>query len=99
MLAMHALERERQGESLSTLDLHGFHVDEAVDVVRKRLSLCATQHVRRVRIVVGEGRHSSKGQSTVYPAVYEELQRRPHAVRIVSVRPAYIDVELVPGSL
>jgi hypothetical protein len=99
MLAMHALERERQGESLSTLDLHGFHVKEAIDVLQRRLALCAAQHVRRVRVVVGEGRHSSKGQSTVYPAVYEELQRRGQSVRIISVRPAFIDIELVTDFL
>ena len=32
MLTMHALERERGGQhGVSTLDLHGFHVDEAQD--------------------------------------------------------------------
>jgi hypothetical protein len=99
MLAMHALERERDGESLATLDLHGFHVAEAVDVLQRRLALCASQHVRRVRVVVGEGRHSAKGQSTVYPAVYEELGRRRQTVRIVSLRPAFIDIEILSDFL
>lgn len=96
MIAMRALEEERtSGNPVSVLDLHGFHVDEALDVVMRRLQLCETKSVARVKIIIGRGAHSVQGKSTVFPAVLNTLRHEPQIAnhwQVVSVKPAVIEV-------
>ncbi|PBJ74711.1 hypothetical protein TcG_07824 [Trypanosoma cruzi] len=98
-IAMIALERERLArDPASTLDLHGFHVDEAVEVLRRRVQLCVQKGIRRLTIVIGSGRHSRCGHSTIYPVVLRQLKEDPELERFVklkSVKPAYIEVDIV----
>jgi len=92
MLAMHALERERSGQQgVSTLDLHGFHVDEAQDVLARRVEMCLRKRVTKLRVVVGHGNHSKSGKSVIYPRVLSQLRADPR-VSVKSVLPAEIVV-------
>jgi hypothetical protein len=96
MLAMRALEDERNAShSVSVLDLHGFHVDEAIDVCMRRLLLCQQKSVSRLKMIIGRGAHSAKGKSTVFPAILDTLRHVPQiatAWQVVSVKPAVIEV-------
>ncbi|ESL10024.1 hypothetical protein TRSC58_02248 [Trypanosoma rangeli SC58] len=95
-LAMVALERERLAKDpASTLDLHGFHVDEAVEVLRRRVELCVRKRIRQLTIVVGSGRHSRRGNSAIYPVILKQLEEDPQLKSVVKVRlvkPAYFEV-------
>ncbi|ORC91233.1 uncharacterized protein TM35_000062380 [Trypanosoma theileri] len=95
-IAMVALERERlTSNPASTLDLHGFHRDEVVEVLRRRVELCVRKKIRRLTIVVGCGHHSRRGYSTIYPAVLQQLQQDPQLkgiVEIKSMKPAFFEV-------
>lgn len=76
MLAMQALEREHNGNNrISTLDLHGFHVEEAIDVVMRRVQLCLQRRIPRLKIIIGQGLHSRQGKSAIFPVLLEELRR------------------------
>ncbi|RNF14443.1 uncharacterized protein Tco025E_05848 [Trypanosoma conorhini] len=98
-IAMIALERERLAQdSASTLDLHGFHVEEAVEVLRRRVQLCVQKRIRRLTVVVGRGRHSRRGNSAVYPVILNQLQEDPELKSVVEVRskkPAYFEVDII----
>lgn len=95
MTAMLALEEERSQQGVSTLDLHGFHVDEAIDVMRRRVQLCIAKRVSRLSIVIGRGLHSHRGKSTVFPAVLKELSSVPQLLKVTSVKQASIDVKIL----
>lgn len=59
------------------VDLHGMHVKEAVDVLRRYIEgLSAVGHPGGVllRVVTGFGQHSAQGRAKVLPAVIEFLQ-------------------------
>lgn len=98
-LAMLALEHERlSSESASTLDLHGFHVKEAIEVLCRRVDLCVRKRIRLLTVVMGEGRHSKRGQASIYPAVMEELKTSPYLttrLRITSVRPGFVEARVI----
>ncbi|RNF10417.1 hypothetical protein TraAM80_01590 [Trypanosoma rangeli] len=98
-LAMIALERERLAQDpASTLDLHGFHVDEAVEVLRRRVELCVRKRIRKLTIVVGSGRHSRRGNSAMYPIILKQLEEDPELKGVVEVRlvkPAYFEVGII----
>jgi DNA-nicking Smr family endonuclease len=96
MLAMHALERERgvqHNNAASVLDLHGFHVNEALDVVARRIELCVRKYVTRLRVIIGHGNHSKTGKSLIYPEVLKQLKAHA-AVHVKSILPAEIVVTI-----
>jgi DNA-nicking Smr family endonuclease len=100
MLAMHALERERSSQfgasaGASTLDLHGFHLQEALDVVARRIDLCLRKRVTKLRVIIGHGNHSKSGKSVVYPQVLAQLKAHPACV-VKSILPAEIVVTIEP---
>jgi hypothetical protein len=98
MMAMHALEKENGTEHLHTLDLHGFHVEEAVDVLHRRLVLLRRQYVGRLRVIVGRGLHSrNQGHSVVFPRVLEflDVEEQRGQLQVTSIKPAEVHVRLV----
>ncbi|SCU69842.1 zinc finger protein family member, putative [Trypanosoma equiperdum] len=99
-IAMVALERERLYSSpVVTLDLHGFHVEEAIEVVRRRVKLCQQKGVRNLQIVTGSGKHSRGGNSALHSAVLKQLQEDTQLdgiVKIGSIKPAFFDVQIAP---
>lgn len=67
--------------SLQKLDLHGLHVEEALDAVERRLNclenmLSVKGAPRRLTIVVGRGRHSSNSEASIPRAVESYLLQR-----------------------
>nr|CCC92707.1 unnamed protein product [Trypanosoma congolense IL3000] len=98
-IAMIALEREiTERDPETTLDLHGFHVVEAIDVVRRRVELCLGKGIPNLRIVTGRGNHSRKGYSKIATAVGEQLQKDPYLknrVKIKLIKPCYIEVGIL----
>ncbi|CCW64214.1 unnamed protein product [Phytomonas sp. EM1] len=97
-LAMLALEQERlETDPIMTLDLHGFHVKAALEVLARRVQLCCEKRIPRLTIVIGEGKHTRRGYSVVYRAVVESLKTDPFLstrVRQVSVKSALVEVRI-----
>ncbi|CAD2221172.1 CUE domain/Domain of unknown function (DUF1771)/Smr domain containing protein, putative [Angomonas deanei] len=97
-LAMLALEQERvTGSPSSTLDLHGFHANEVLEVVSRRVELCKKKGITKLTIVMGEGRHSKKGKPSVYPQVLEDLKTDPYLVSnttLTTLKPAYLELRI-----
>ncbi|KPA73663.1 hypothetical protein ABB37_09602 [Leptomonas pyrrhocoris] len=98
-MAMLALEQERlRTDATSTLDLHGFHTAEVHDIVVRRVEVCQRKRVGRLRLVVGEGLHSKRGRTTLYPVLMEELRTDAYlksATKVKSVKPGYVDVAVL----
>ena len=76
LIAMLSLERERASSGeLVVLDLHGFHLAEAIDVLTRRIAACAKvcqqqgKRSMKLRVVIGQGLHSDTGRSVIYPQV------------------------------
>ncbi|CCW71289.1 unnamed protein product [Phytomonas sp. Hart1] len=97
-LAMLSLEQERlANDSIMTLDLHGFHVEEALEVLSRRVQLCVKKRIPRLTIIIGEGKHNRKGYSIVYRAVLDNLKTDSFLsakTRITSVKSALVEVRI-----
>eukprot|EP00658_Telonema_sp_P-2_P033718 TRINITY_DN24692_c0_g1_i1.p1 TRINITY_DN24692_c0_g1~~TRINITY_DN24692_c0_g1_i1.p1 ORF type:complete len:508 (-),score=76.60 TRINITY_DN24692_c0_g1_i1:111-1634(-) len=85
ILAMHARERELD-DNIQSLDLHGFHVQEAMDVLYRRLQLCAQKDVPTLRVVTGRGLHSKSGSSILFKEICEAIGQREPFVSMAEVR-------------
>lgn len=68
--------------SLSQIDLHGLHVNEALEKVRAHLALCRQHGVERTTIITGRGLHSVDGVAKIRPMVEQLL--RENKVRVVN---------------
>jgi hypothetical protein len=99
-LAMKALEEEQSVHGTSTLDLHGFHVEEALEVLSRRVQLCQQRHITRLKVIVGEGNHSrgGKGRGLIFPALLESLRTRGtnlnRCCTIISIRKAMLFLKI-----
>eukprot|EP00759_Apiculatamorpha_spiralis_P021159 PhF_6_TR26175/c0_g1_i1/m.37191 len=62
--AMQALEASRSSD-LSILDLHGFHVEEALEVLDRRVNTCLRNKCKNLRVVTGYGHHSKGGAGKI----------------------------------
>ena len=96
ILAMHAREQELD-RNIQSLDLHGFYVQEALDVLYRRLRLCSQHGIRLLRVVTGRGLHSKSGSSVLFAEISEAMSHREpfmSMAEITSVRPAYLDLTL-----
>lgn len=100
-LAMLALELERlEADPVSALDLHGFHVEEAIEVLHRRIALCRRKRIARLTIILGQGHHSRRGAAALYPAIRAYLTSDPlmaALVRITSVMPAVLETRIALG--
>ena len=64
------------GYGLEQMDLHGLHLDEAMEQVRERLRLLQAGKVgRSVEIITGAGHHSDHKKAKLRPAVEELLMQ------------------------
>eukprot|EP00951_Prasinocladus_malaysianus_P048147 scaffold655213_cov42-Prasinocladus_malaysianus.AAC.1 len=69
-------------EALCRLDLHGLHVDEAIEVLERRLlKLEAARGAhkgmpRKLTVIVGRGKHSSGAEASLPRAVEAYLAER-----------------------
>jgi NEDD4-binding protein 2 len=57
-----------------TLDLHGQHVDEALEVVKAALEQSSQLQRPYMTIITGRGAHSRRGVARLTPAVMQFLQ-------------------------
>lgn len=99
-MAMIALAHERSKlNPISTLDLHGFHVQEALELLGRRIHACQRSRIPRLRIITGAGTHSKKGTSTLLPAIMDVLQGGDvvisNSTRVIEVKPAYVVVKVL----
>jgi hypothetical protein len=73
--------------TLGTVDLHGLHVKEAIDILEQVLASEMAEkykdenRVRTLNIITGLGRHSTKGIAKLRPAVHDFLNHRGYSVR------------------
>ncbi|DAZ98740.1 TPA: hypothetical protein N0F65_003796 [Lagenidium giganteum] len=63
------------------VDLHGFIVMEALQVVREIVEFCQEERIRRCRIICGVGHHSKDGKPRLLTATQVSLDRRNIAYR------------------
>uniref|UniRef100_A0A0A9YGZ1 Smr domain-containing protein C11H11.03c n=1 Tax=Lygus hesperus TaxID=30085 RepID=A0A0A9YGZ1_LYGHE len=101
-MAMLSLAYEQNKRNpISILDLHGFHVVEAVELLQRRVRTCQRQGIANLRVIVGTGLHSKKGVSVLGPAILEAVQGDPTLraqVRVCAVKPAYLKLRLTQPS-
>ena len=78
------------GGTSSKLDLHGLLIEEALEVLQKRLEeLSAAQGARRssssLTVVTGSGKNSRRGKAKLMPAVRSFLMENHYSFREKSV--------------
>jgi DNA-nicking Smr family endonuclease len=66
------------------LDLHGQHVDEAVEIFRQRIQAAKQQNQTHLHVIVGKGIHSADHIQKIKPAVEEACQQMGLAYRTES---------------
>lgn len=67
------LNQNNASRNLSTLDLHGLHVTEAIAQTDARIAECRKQGVDHLTIIVGRGSHSVDGVAKLRPAVMQMM--------------------------
>jgi len=77
--AKRIFRKKNSGYGLEQMDLHGLHVDEAMEQVKERLRRLEAGEVPdgTVEIITGAGHHSEQHKAKIRPAVEAELRKRP----------------------
>lgn len=74
------------------IDLHGLHLDQAIDLVREKIDLWLAQgQPLRVKIITGKGRHSAGGRGILSQEVHRYVLQR--------YRPDIASIEDSPDSV
>jgi DNA-nicking Smr family endonuclease len=68
------LAHRNEGHDADYLDLHGLHVDEAIEATKKKLELLKSGAIGHLEVVTGAGHHSESGKAAIRPAVEELLK-------------------------
>ena len=74
--AQRIFKRKNTGYGLEQMDLHGLHLDEAMERVRERLKKLEAGDVASVEIITGAGHHSEGNKARIKPAVEALLKER-----------------------
>lgn len=66
----------------NSIDLHGLHVNEALERLKKRIRRCNNQNIKELIVIVGQGNHSADGPK-IKPAVLQyaatdKIRHRPN---------------------
>jgi len=72
--AMKLLELSERNADIAVLDLHGFHVEEAMGVLKRRIHLCQSRGTRTLRVITGYGHHSKMGEGKIRNTVLQFLR-------------------------
>ena len=74
--AQRIFKRKNTGYGLEQMDLHGLHLDEAMEKVRERLRRLEAGDVASVELITGAGHHSEGNKAKLKPAVEALLQQK-----------------------
>jgi hypothetical protein len=72
-----------EGQTISSVDLHGLQVKEARQVLHSLLDLYADTKTKFLRVITGAGKHSIGGQAKLRPEVEDLLQNRQLEYQLV----------------
>lgn len=87
------------GQPDDVIDLHGFTLKEALDIVQARLAaaLARSTGIIHIRIITGKGRHSGEGGSVLAREVHADVRRRFHNhIQRIDEAPAAVMVGDLP---
>ena len=73
--AKRIFKKKNSGYGLEQMDLHGLHLDEAMERVRERLKRVEAGDVPSVELITGAGHHSD-GKAKIKPAVEALLKEK-----------------------
>jgi len=68
------LAHRNEGHDADYIDLHGLHVDEALEATKKKLAQLVAGDIGHLEIVTGAGHHSESGKAAIRPAVEDLLK-------------------------
>jgi len=80
----------KQSRDTKTIDLHGLHVSEALQILSQIIQSEKQElerderNVRTLNVITGVGRNSAKGKAKVKPAVEAFLKREGYRIKTLS---------------
>ncbi|KAH9998503.1 hypothetical protein BJV74DRAFT_883189 [Russula compacta] len=69
-------KEKNKGHPEGTIDLHGLHVEEALDYAKQELQLATARVNNTVRFIVGKGLHAQDGKAKIRPALQQLCKER-----------------------
>ena len=80
---------------IKKVDLHGFHVKKAKDIVRKNLEQFNYKRYDQVQFIVGKGKHSKNGKPVLKPAIRTWLVNNGYSFEIPEKNTGCIYVNMI----
>ncbi|KAF9460987.1 hypothetical protein BDZ94DRAFT_1311068 [Collybia nuda] len=77
------------------IDLHSLHVDEAKNYTDLAIQEATDRGEAKIRLIVGQGRHSEGGMPKLKPAIENHLKRRQIVAKSDPKNPGILIVQLV----